>query len=130
VPIEGAPPVTAAGDSAKDEIFAEPGVAGVIDNDADAELADVAVIIAVAAASTGDVLTGNVPDDAPCGIVIDPGTVAEPLFEPRLTSTPPVPAGAESCTVAVDAEPPLTDDGESVSEVIVPVPDPAIFTFT
>ena len=56
--------------------------------------------------------------------MIDAGTVAEALFEPRLTSTPPTPAGAESCTVPVDGEPPVTDVGDRVSEEIVPVPGP------
>jgi len=56
--------------------------------------------------------------------VIDAGTVAEALLEPRLTSTPPTPAGAESCTVPVDGEPPVTDVGDRVSEEIVPVPGP------
>ena len=97
---------------------------GLIVRLAEVELAEVAEIEAVTCEPTELVVTVNVPDDAPCAIVIDAGTVAEALFEPRLTSTPPTPAGEESCTVPVEGDPPVTDVGESVSDEIAPVPGP------
>ena len=39
------------------------------------------------------------------------GTVALPLLLPRVTSTPLGPAGAESVTVPVEGEPPVTGFG-------------------
>ena len=56
--------------------------------------------------------------------MIDAGTVAEALFELRFTRTPPAPAGAESCTVPVEGDPPVTEVGDRVSDEIVPVPGP------
>ena len=95
---------------------------------ADAEFADVAVINAFVAEETVVVVTANEPDDAPSGMVIDAGTVAAPLFEPRLTSTPPAPAGTVSWTVPVDGEPPVTVAGDKVRDEMVPVPGPPAVT--
>jgi hypothetical protein len=77
-----------------DEIVPVPGPLGLIVRLAEVEFADVAEIAATTCAPTEEVVTLNVPDEAPCAIVIDAGTVAEALLEPRFTSTPPGPAGA------------------------------------
>ena len=69
---------------------------------AEAEFADVAVIVAVVGDWTVVVETVNVPEDWPAGMVIDEGTVPEALDDCRLTITPPAPAGLESVTVPVD----------------------------
>ena len=130
VPVDGEPPVTDEGDRVSEEIVPVPGPLGSIVRLADVKLADVAEIEAVTCEPTEVVVTVNVPDDAPCAIVIDPGTVAEALFEPRFTSTPPTPAGEASCTVPVDGEPPVTVAGDKVSDEIVPVPTPAGFSCT
>ena len=48
------------------------------------------------------------------------GTVALPLLLARVTVTPLGPAGAESVTVPVAGEPPVTGFGDTLTPVIVP----------
>ena len=88
--------MTVVGDSVSDEMVPVPGPFGSIVRLAEVELAEVAEMLATTCAPTEEVVTVKVPDDEPCGMVIDAGTAAEALFEPRFTSTPPGPAGAES----------------------------------
>jgi len=54
------------------------------------------------------VVTVNVAEFDPPGIVIDPGTVAVVVSELRLTTIPPARACADSVTVPVEDEPPAT----------------------
>ena len=65
---------------------------------AEAELADVAVMVAEPAAVA---VTLKVPDVEPCGIVIDAGTVADAEALARATMTPPTGAALDSVTVPV-----------------------------
>ena len=96
MPVEEEPPVTVVGERVNDEIVPVPGPLGLIVRFAEVELADVAEMLATTCAPTDDVVTVKVPDDEPCGMVIDAGTAAEALLEPRFTSTPPGPAGADN----------------------------------
>jgi hypothetical protein len=89
-----------------------------------AVLADVALMVAVVVEFTGVVLIGNVPLLWPCGMVMLAGTPAAPLLLPRVTNTPPGPAGAERVTVPVDGDPPVTGLGDTLTPVIVPAPGP------
>ncbi len=52
------------------------------------------------------------------------GSVAEPLPLVKVTDTPPAPAGADSVTVPIEDEPPVTGLGDRVKPVIVPCPAP------
>ena len=114
--------MTAAGESDTDEMFAVPGAGGVSASAAEALFAEVAVMVTVTGEPTGVVVTVNVPDVAPCGITMDAGTVAAGLSVPRLTRTPPTPAGAESCTVPVAGDPLTTEAGETESDAMFAVP--------
>ena len=96
MPVEEEPPVTVVGERVNDEMVPVPGPLGSMVRFAEVEFADVAEMLATTCAPTEEVVTVKVPDDEPCRIVMDAGTVAEALFEPRLTSTPPGPAGADN----------------------------------
>jgi hypothetical protein len=85
---------------------------------------ELAVIVAAVVEFTGVVVTVNDPVVCPDGMVIVPGTVADPLSLFRLTVTPPGPAGEDSVTVPVAGDPPVTGFGERVTPVMVPVPGP------
>jgi len=67
-------------------------------------------------AVTALVLTVNVALLAPAAIVTLAGTLAAPLLLESSTCAPPVSAGPFSVTVPVEADPPVTLVGFSVSE--------------
>jgi hypothetical protein len=89
-------------------------------SEAETELADVAVIVAVVVEETGDVVTGNDALVWPCGTFTEGGTPAVGLLLARLTETPPAGAGALMVTVPVAPWPPVTAGGEMVRPVMVP----------
>lgn len=124
VPVEDWPPVTAVGFSVSDWIWPVPGPAGLIVRFAVAVLVEVALMVATTGDATGPVSTVNVALDWPDGMVIDAGTVAEPLLLASVTCTPPEPARAASVTVPVEEPPAVTDVGFSVRSEIVPVVPP------
>jgi hypothetical protein len=71
-------------------------------------------------AATTKVVTVNVALVAPTGTVTLAGTVATAvLLLERVTRAPPVRAGPLSVTLPVEADPPLTLGGFSVSDVRV-----------
>lgn len=108
VPVELLPPVTDVGDT-----LMLLRVAGEIVSVAVFLLPPcVPVIVAVAAADTAVVFTVKLAELAPEATVTDPGTVALPLFDDRLTAVPPGPAGPLSVAVPVDGAPPWTDVGD------------------
>ena len=74
-----------------------------------------AEIVAVAFEPTLVVLTVNVADVLPAGIVRVAGTVASWELLPRVTTMPPVGAAPVRVTVPVDDLPPTTLEGLSVS---------------
>lgn len=59
------------------------------------------------------------PELFPDAIVTCAGTVAAPLSEERLTTTPLAPAFCERVTVPVAVLPPVTDVGFKATDVIV-----------
>jgi hypothetical protein len=67
-------------------------------------------------AATLAVLTVNVAPVAPAVTVTLEGTLAAPLLLKSITCAPPVSAGPLSVTVPVEADPPVTLVGFSVSE--------------
>jgi hypothetical protein len=79
--------------------------------------AKVAVIVEVEDAETAAVLTVNVAEVAPLLTVIDAGTIAQALFEERLTVAVLAPTGDAKVTVPVDIPPPTTLAGDNVSNV-------------
>ena len=72
-----------------------------------------AVMVAVVAVTTADVLTGNVALTEPAAMVTVDGTVAEELLLESATVTAEG-ALAFRITVAVTLDPPRTEVGESV----------------
>jgi hypothetical protein len=99
VPIEDCPPINADGERLKLDIVPCPGPAGLIVSVAVVEFADVAVIVTDPAAL---VVTANVPDTEPCGMVSEPGTEADPELLANVTSTPPAGAAPDKVTVPVE----------------------------
>jgi hypothetical protein len=67
---------------------------------------------------TAVVVTVNVAVVAPAATVTVPGTVAELLPEPRVTTSPVGPAGPVRVTVPVELEPPTTEVGSKVTLLI------------
>jgi len=113
VPVEGFPPKTAKGDSARPE-----RIAGLTVSVADcaAVLPCVAVIVTVVELATGEVETVKVADVAPAATVTLDGTVpVEVGLADRLTTMPPVGAGPFRVTVPVDGVPPVTTTGDTES---------------
>jgi hypothetical protein len=84
----------------------------------------VAERLAVVVVLTTDVVTGKVAEVAPAGTVTLASTWAELLSLDRVTTAPPVGAGALSATVPVEPDPPDTLDGLSVSELRTTVAAP------
>jgi hypothetical protein len=70
------------------------------------------VIVAVVVEVTVDVVTVKVTLLDPAGTVTVEGTDALPLFDERVTTSPPGPATPSNVTVPVEEEPPTTDDGD------------------
>jgi len=66
------------------------------------------VIVAVAAVVTALVVTLNVADELPAATVTVAGTVTDGLSSARVTTAPPVGAGALNVTVPVEELPPTT----------------------
>ena len=108
VPVEVLPPCTEAGASVSDAseagLIVRPWV-----KDA---LPRIAVIFAVVWVSTPFVDAANDADVLPEATVTVAGTVAEALSLLSVTTDPAGPAGPESVTVPVDAEPPPTAAGD------------------
>ena len=94
--------MTVVGDNDSPEMVPCTAPLGFSVNVADAELAEVAVMVADVAEPTAVVETVKVPELDPCGIVIEAGTVAEAELLERLTSTPPAGAAADKVTVPVE----------------------------
>lgn len=69
------------------------------------------MIVAAAWALTLVVVTVNVPDCDPAGMVNELGTVAATLFELKARAYPPVGAGPFTVTVATDFPPPVSPAG-------------------
>lgn len=110
VPLEDVPPVTVDGvsESAFNPATAMPKLAF------SEAVPRVAVRVAVVAVLTADVATVNVAVLDPTGMDTVAGTTALALLEARVTVTAAPEAGADSVTVPVDGEPPVTDVGETV----------------
>ncbi len=112
-PEEVLPPTTVDGDTATEET-----VGGLIVRDEVIDAREiVAVMAAVVTAATGLVVTVNVVDVDPAGMVTDVGTTALALLEASVTTVPPVGAVRLTVIVAVDEVPPVTLPGENVRAV-------------
>ncbi len=74
----------------------------------------VPVMVAVVIVATGVVLTVNVAEVAPAAMVTVAGRVALGVFEERLTTVPPGPAGPFRVAVPVEGFPPVTAVGARV----------------
>ena len=73
------------------------------------------MIVAVAVLETAVVAIGNVAEVAPKATVTVEGTVADDRFEDKLMTVPVEPAGPLRVTVPVEAVPPKTEVGETLS---------------
>ena len=74
-------------------------------------------MVAVVVDVTGCVVTENLAVLAPTGTITVVGTIAYPLFEDTVTTSPPGPAGPFKVTVAVETDPLVTELGERVTLV-------------
>ncbi len=111
VPVEEVPPTTEVGDTVR-----LVGVGGMTVRAAVAvELPETAVIVAEVVAASGIVATTNVAEVAPSATVTLLGGIAYPLLDVKVTTAPPIGAGAASVTVPVDDIPPITLAGETVT---------------
>ena len=79
--------------------------------------AKLAVMAADELEVTVKVVIVKVADVEPFGIVTDLGTPAFVELDARFTVTPVPPAGADSVTVPIDVLPPVTVEGEAVTEL-------------
>jgi hypothetical protein len=114
VPVAVPPPVTEVGSSVK-----PVSDGGLTVTEALALLPfDVAVIVAVVAAATGDVVAVKSTEVAPPGTVTDPGTVTAGSLLVRPTISPPVGAGVPRVTVPVTDVPPITLEGATATPVM------------
>lgn len=112
VPVEDRPPKTDVGESDN-----EVSATGLIVRVAVTEPPpDAAVIVGVEPVVEATVLTVNVPDVLPDGIVIEAGTVALALLDVSVTTVPAAGAALLSVTVPVTVLPAMTDVGERVTE--------------
>ncbi len=124
------PPTTVPGVISRLEIVPSPGAcgsppdAGFTINPALTLFAEVAVIVAVRAFVTAEVLTPKFALVAPEGMMSDAGTVTPSPLAVKFTRTPEAPAGAASVTVPVELCPPCTEFGVSVRLCTMPVPGP------
>lgn len=113
---EVTPPAAFDEESARDLSDADFTVSGAL---AEVPVA-LAVMVTRAVAATGDVVTLNVAEAAPAGMVTEAGTCAiEESLIASDTMTPPVGAGEASVTEPFVDLPPLTDAGERVTEETV-----------
>ena len=83
------------------------------------DAATVPVMVAAVEAVTGLVVIVNVPVEKPAATVTVDGTVAVELLDVNATVVPPVGAMPLRVTVPVEVEPPRTEVGATVSDVIV-----------
>jgi hypothetical protein len=120
VPPTVLPPMTCDLESDIDPTQSADAAAGFTVSVADAELAEAAVIVAVVADETVEVVTGKLAVVCPDGMVTDPGTVAAALLLDNPTCTPPEGAADDNVTVPVAPWPAVTDDGETEKLAIVP----------
>jgi hypothetical protein len=123
VPVEVLPPTTAMGRTAK---LATPGRLMVRVAFCE-EAPSVAVMTAEVVDETAVVVTVNVADVFPAVTVTEAGTVADPLPDPRVTTSPVGPAGPVRVTVPVELDPPTTEFGANATlatpgRLIVSVP--------
>lgn len=103
VPVEVLPPTIELGLSERPVITGEATVRTAV-----LAKPNVAVIVAPIFAATGLVLTVNVDEVAPAGIVTDAGTIAAGELEVRETEYPPTAAAPPMVTVPVAVSPPAT----------------------
>jgi hypothetical protein len=98
-----------------------PAIHGVTVNDVDFETPPpVAVIVTVLVVVTGFVVTVNEAAEEPAATVTLAGAVATIVFElfSVTVSTAPAATGPVRVTVAVDVDPPVTDEGLSTTDAI------------
>lgn len=119
VPVEAAPLATVEGESVNEPIVPTPGCEAPMLSAAVTVLADCAVMEAIVALPTGEVVTVNVPLAEPAGMVRVAGSPAAPLLLLSAITTPPLPAAAANVTVPVAGLPPVTEAGDSVNPRIV-----------
>lgn len=120
VPVAPAPPVTEDGLIANPKTIASDGSAAWIVRLVETEFAEVAVNVTVVFVATGLLDTGNEAELLPAAIITDAVTWAAAFPLCRVTSTPPVAAGADNVTVPVEEAPLAIDEGETESEAMVP----------
>lgn len=116
VPVDGVPPGTDVGFSDRPLTVGAVTVRVVC---CGVPVPRVAVIVAVAFVATAVVVIGKVAVGWPAVTETDPGTVAEPAFDDRVTVSPPAGAGPLSVTVPVEAVPPTTEVGFTATVVSV-----------
>jgi hypothetical protein len=75
-----------------------------------------AVMVAVAAVATAEVVTANAAVVLPAGTVTEAGVATEALLSDRVTSAPPAGAAPVKVTMQVDAAPPVTEAGLQLTE--------------
>ena len=111
VPVELLPPTTEVGATET-----EAGTGGTTVTIAlTVEACELAVMVTLVEAATGEVLIVKVPVVPPAGTVILAGTFAAGLLEVNEITAPLDGAGAASVTVPVDIEAPVTEVGASTS---------------
>jgi hypothetical protein len=122
VPVEDCPPTTVVGFRVIPLRVPAAAPATPIDSGADAEFAEVAVMVAVAGLETAVVEMRKLAVVWPAGTMTEFATVAAALLDRRLTRTPPAGAGALRVNVPVEDCPPVTDAGARVRLPMLPVP--------
>ena len=112
MPIEELPPVTETGET---ETVLRTG-ALIVKTAVALVVPIVAAIVEVVEETTALVEIENVPTVDPAGMVIALGTIAPERVDEREIWQPPAGAGPVSVTVPIGVEPPVTVEGDSVSE--------------